>query len=54
MPRRRSGYSVDASAAMVAHGLRLSAIRSNEDNDWPVHFHSLMLTFHDLRGIPLR
>ena len=29
-----------------------SAMRSCDDNDWPVH--SLILSFHDLRGLPLR
>ena len=27
-------------------------MRSNGDIDWPVH--SLILIFHDLRGLPLR
>ena len=35
------------------HHRRLSsATQSNDDIDWPVH--SLMLSFHDLRGLPLR
>ena len=27
-------------------------MRSNDDNDWPVH--SLMLSLHDLRDLPLQ
>ena len=35
---------------LTAH--RPSAMRCNYDINWPVHF--LMLTFHDLRSLPLR
>ena len=31
------GTPTDASATMVAHRLLLYAMRSNGDNDWPVH-----------------
>ena len=41
----------DASAAMTAHRPLSSAMRSNDDIDWPVH--SLMLSLHDLRGLLL-
>ena len=50
--RRRWGTSTDASAAMVAHRLLSSVMCSNNDNDWPVH--SLMLSHHELRGLPLQ
>ena len=36
---------------MVAHRLLSFAMRSNDDNDWPVTFS--MLPLHDLRGLPL-
>ena len=42
----------DAFAAMVAHRLLPSAMRSNDDSDRPVN--SLMLSLRDLRGLPLR
>ena len=42
----------DASATMGVHRLLSSAMRSNDDNDWPVH--SLMLSLHDLRDLPLQ
>ena len=42
----------DAPAMMVAHRLLSSVMRSSDDSDWPVH--SLMLSFHHLRGLPLR
>ena len=37
---------------MVAHQLLPFAMRNCCRSDWPVH--SLMLSFHDLRGLPLR
>ena len=37
---------------MTAHRLQPSAMRSNDNIDWPVH--PLMLSFHDLRDLPLR
>ena len=49
--RKSSGNPTAASAVTVAHQLLSSAMRSNNDRDWPVH--SLMLSFHDLRGLPL-
>ena len=51
-PRRHWGTHTDAPAVMVAHRRLYSATRGNDDNDWPVH--SLILPFHDLRGLPLR
>ena len=51
MPKCRWGTPTEVSAAIVAHRLLSSAMRSN-DNDWPVH--SLMLSLHDLRCLPLR
>ena len=39
-------------AVMDAHRFLSAVMRSNNDIDWPVH--SLMLSFHDLRGLPLR
>ena len=51
-PRRRWGTPIDASAMIVAHRRLSSATRSNDDIEWPVHY--LMLSFHDLRGLPLR
>ena len=42
----------DASAVMTAHRPLPFAMHSNDDIDWPVH--SLMLSFNDLRGLPLR
>ena len=48
-PRHRCRTPTDATVVMVTHRLLSSAIRSNDDNDWPVH--SLMLSFHDLRGL---
>ena len=43
----RAGTPTDASAVMVAHRLlSSSAIRSNDDSDWPVH--SSMLPFRNL------
>ena len=50
--RRLRGTSIDASAAMGAHRRLSSATRSTDDIDWPVH--SLMFSFHDLRGLPVR
>ena len=38
------GTPTDASAAMAAHRPLSSAMRSNDDIDWPVHF--LMVSFH--------
>ena len=35
--RRRRGTRTDTQDVMVAHRLLLSAMRSNDDNDWPVH-----------------
>ena len=62
MPRRRYGNPTDATAVPVAHDgpphvrlahrLLSSTERSNDDNDCPVN--SLMLSLHDLRGLPLR
>ena len=46
------GTPTDASAALVAHRLLSSVMRSNDANDWPGH--SLMLSLYDLRGLPLR
>ena len=37
---------------VVAHRLLSSAVRINDDNDWPVH--SLLLSLRDLHGIPVR
>ena len=42
----------DASAAIVSHRLLSSAMRSNDDNYWPVH--SFMLSLHDIRRLPRR
>ena len=50
MPKPRCGTLTNATAAMVIHRLMSSAMRSNDDNDWPVH--CLMLS--DLQGLPLR
>ena len=49
---RRWDTPTDVSAVIIAHRPLLSAMRSNDDIDWPVH--SLMLSFHDLRGLPRR
>ena len=51
-PRRRWGTRTDAYVAMTTHRLLSSTMCSNDDIDLPVH--SLMLSFHDLRGLPLR
>ena len=52
-PRRRQGTTpTDASTAMTANRPMSSAMRSNDGIDWPVH--SLMLSFHDLRSLPLQ
>ena len=51
-PRRRWVILTDAAAVMAAHQLLTSAMRSNGDDDWPVH--SLMLFLHDLHNLPLR
>ena len=51
-PRRRWSNPTDASAMMVAQRRLSSATRSNDEIDWSVH--ALMLSFHDLRGLPLR
>ena len=48
---RRQGTLTDAPALMAAHRLLLSAMRSNDDSDWPVY--SFMLSLQDLRVIPL-
>ena len=48
-PRRRWGTPTDASAVTTAHRRLSSATRSIDDIDRPVH--SLMLSFHDLRGL---
>ena len=53
-PRRRWDTPTDASAAMTAHRHLASAMRSNDDIDWPVRSMILMLSFYDLRGVPLR
>ena len=37
---------------MVARRLLSSTMRSNDDNDW--HVNSLMLSLHDLSGLPMR
>ena len=37
---------------LVARRLLSSAMRSSDDGDWPVH--SVMMPFHDLRGLSLR
>ena len=50
--RRHWGTPTVAPAAMTAHRPLSSAMRSSDDIDWPVH--SLMLSFHDLQGLPLR
>ena len=42
----------DATATMTAHRPLSSAMDSNDDIDWPVH--SMVLFFHDLRGLALR
>ena len=39
-----------AQAPTVAHRLLSSVIRINDDIHWPVH--SLVLSLHDLRGLP--
>ena len=46
MPGRRSGSATDASAA--AHRFLSSAVGSNYDRHWPVHY--LTLCVHDFRG----
>ena len=51
-PGRRVGIPMDASAVIVAHRLLSFVMRSNDDSVWAVH--SLMLSFHDLHGLPLR
>ena len=50
-PKHCWGIPTDASAAMVAHGVLSTAMHINDDNDWPVH--SLMLSIHDIHGLPL-
>ena len=50
-PRPRWSTLTDASAVMAAHRRLSSVTRSNDDIDWPVL--SLMLSVHDLRGLPL-
>ena len=45
------GYSNRCLHVMAAHRLLSSAMCSNEDIDWLVH--SLMLSLHDLRSLPL-
>ena len=52
MPKRRCDTPTNTSAVTAAHQLLSSAMRSSDDNDRPVH--SLMLSFHDLHGRPLR
>ena len=52
-PRRRWCTQTDASAMMAAHRRLSSATRSNGDID-RLLVHSLMLSFHDLRSLPLR
>ena len=52
-PRCRWDTPTDASPVIAAHRRLSSATRSNaHDIDWSDH--SLMLSFHDLRGLPLR
>ena len=51
-PGHRWATPTLASAEMVTHRLLAYAMGSNDDSDWPIH--SLMLSFHDLRGIPVR
>ena len=50
-PRRRWGTPTDVSTVMVAHRRLSSATRSYDGIDWPIH--SFMLSFHDLRGLPV-
>ena len=52
MPKRRWDTPTDPFTAMTAHRPLSSAMHSNYDIDWPVH--SLMLSFHDMRGLPLQ
>ena len=52
MPWRHLGTPTDATAVMAAHQFLSSAMHSNDDIDWAVH--SLMLSYHDLRRLPLR
>ena len=52
-PWRHWGTLTDASALSVAHRYLSFAMLNNNDNGcWPVH--SLMLSLHDLRSLPLR
>ena len=51
-PRRRWGALTGASAVMIAHQPLSSVMCSNDDIDWSIN--SLMLSFHDLRGVPVR
>ena len=43
------GTSTDAFTVIAIRRLLLSAMRSNNDSNWPVH--SLMLSLHDLRDL---
>ena len=49
--RRRWGTQTDASAVMAVHRLLSSAMRSNDDIDWSVHFLISSLPFRELRGL---
>ena len=51
-PRHSCGTPTDASTVAAAHRRLSFANRSNDDIDCPVH--SLMLSFRNLRGLPLR
>ena len=50
-PKRRWRPPTDTCAAITAHRHLSSAMCSNDDVGWPIH--SLMLSFHDLRGLPM-
>ena len=53
-PQASLGYSDSCISCKdcPTHRPLSSAMRSNDDIHWPVH--SLMLSFHDFRGLPLR
>ena len=46
------GIPMDSATAIVDIRFLSSAMRNNDDNDWPVN--SLMLSLHDFRGLRLR
>ena len=52
MPRCRSVTPINDSAVIAAHRRLSSATRTNNDVDQPIH--SLMQSFYDLRGVPVR